>query len=526
MKETKKTPKSVYITLGAGFAVGAICMAGISGYNALPLSRAFGADTHLPSFQTRMISAPSRESMAQMRNLDSFFTNLADFVSPAVVDIRATSGRQMGPNGERTPISGGEGSGFILRPDGYIVTNDHVVGGFDKVKVILKDGREFDGKVIRAHDSDLAVVKINATSLPTLAFGDSNKLRPGQMAMAVGSPFGLEQSVTYGHISALGRDKTLIENRYYPDMIQTDTAINMGNSGGPLCNIDGQVIGLNTAIYSPSGTSAGIGFAIPSNQVRLIVDKLIENGKVVRSQIGLIPENLTEYQKQQRHVQGGALVLDAPENQPAGMAGVKKDDIVVRVGHTAVNSQLDLRNAMLEYTPGTTVDLEVIRNGAHKTYKVKLEAHKEMTEPTPQIQRAPSGRQQFSFPKGFDGPDFFKDFPGMGEQLPKSKKAPANPDGKAHLGVVIGNLTDDARKQFSVPADAKGAIVGQVTPGSVADSIGIEEGDVIQLLGSKQITSAEDLTNAVKQLKTGDSRRIRYTRYGSGLTVVERDVTF
>ncbi len=527
MNQSNQPQKSPFLVLGAGLTIGAISMAGLYA-SGLPFSKASAADTHLPAFQTRTISAPSRESVSEMRNLDAFYTNLAEFVSPAVVDIQATSGRQMGPNGERMPTSGGEGSGFILRPDGYIVTNDHVVAGFDKVKVILKDGREFDGKVTRAHDSDLAVVKIEAKNLPTLAFGDSNKLRPGQMAMAVGSPFGLEQSVTYGHISALGRDKTLIENRYYPDMIQTDTAINMGNSGGPLCNIDGQVIGLNTAIYSPSGTSAGIGFAIPSNQVRLIVDKLIENGKVTRAQIGLIPENLTDYQKQQRHIQGGALVKDAPENGPAGMAGIKKDDIVVKVGHTPINGQLDLRNAMLEYAPGTNVDVEVVRNGEHKTFKVKLQAHQEMTESQSQgIDGLGSPQQRFNLPKGFNAPDFFKDFPGMGTpQHPRSKTSPTSPDGKAHLGVKIGNLTDEARKQFSIPDDVKGAIVGEVVPGSVAEGLDLQPGDVIQVFGSKQINSADDLTSAVGSLKSGDTRRIRYSRYSNGVMVVDRDVTF
>jgi serine protease Do len=464
-----------------------------------------------------------------MRNLDAFYTNLAEFVSPAVVDIQSTSGRQMGANGERMPISGGEGSGFILRPDGYIVTNDHVVGGFDKVKVILKDGREFDGKVTRAHDSDIAIVKIDAKNLPTLAFGDSNKLRPGQMAMAIGSPFGLEQSVTYGHISALGRDKTMIENRYYPDMIQTDTAINMGNSGGPLCNIGGQVIGLNTAIYSPSGTSAGIGFAIPSNQVRLIADKLIESGKVVRSQIGLIPENMTDYQKQQKHVQGGALVLDAPENQPAGMAGIKKDDIVVRIGHTSITSQLDLRNSMLEYAPGSTVAVEIIRDGAHKTFNVKLQAHKEVTEQSEEGMGGQSGPQQFRLPRGFeDAPDFFKDFPGMGTpRHGQSQTPPTSPDGKAHLGVTVGNLTDDVRQQYAIPNDVKGAIVGQVSQGSVAERVGIQAGDIIQMLGNKQITSAEDLTAAIAGVKPGETRHIKFSRYAQGSQMTsELDVTF
>ena len=530
MNPNNNSKKSVYVTLGAGFAIGAICMAGLySGAG----SKAF-AETRLPSFAPRTISSPSSESVAEVRNLDSFYTNLASFVSPAVVDIQSTSGRQQGASGERVPVSGGEGSGFILRPDGYIVTNDHVVAGFDNVKVILKDGREFEGKVTRAHDSDIAIIKIEAKDLPTLAFGDSDKLKPGQMAMAVGSPFSFQQSVTFGHISALGRNKTLIEDRFYPDMIQTDTSINMGNSGGPLCNIDGQVVGLNTAIYSPSGTSAGIGLAIPSNQVRLIVDKLIESGKIVRSQIGIQPDNMTDYQKQQKHLSGGALVIDAPESGPAGMAGIKKDDVVVRVGHTAVNSQMDLRNAMLEYAPGTAVDVEVIRSGVHKSFKVKLEQHKEITPQ--QLGQGGQGQQQFRFPRGFDGPEeFFKNFggqvpglgDGQGEGQPRTRTAPKSSDGKAHLGVSVGNLTDDARHQFSIPSSAKGAVVADVTPGSVADSLGIEPGDVIELLGSKQISSADELSSIMAGVKPGDSLRIRFSRYGEGsVSTKQLDVRF
>jgi len=531
MNPQTKSPKSVYWTLGAGFALGAICMVGLPNVARRISSTAFG-DTHLPVFQQRTISAPSTESLAEVKNLDNFYTNLAGFVGPAVVDIQSTNERQMSSDGERMPISGGEGSGFILRPDGYIVTNDHVVGGFDKVKVILKDGREFQGKVTRAHDSDIALVKIEAKDLPTLAFGDSDKLKAGQMAMAIGSPFAFQQSVTFGHISALGRDRTMIEGRYYPDMIQTDTAINMGNSGGPLCNIEGQVVGLNTAIYSPSGASAGIGFAIPSNQVRLIVDKLIDTGKIVRSQIGLIPENMTDYQKLQRHLQGGALVQDAPEGQPAGMAGIKKDDVVVRIGHTRVNSQIDLRNAMLEYAPGTTVPVEVIRNGEHKTFNVKLQLHKEVTEETQQAPRMRQG-QPFTMPPGFDGPDdFFKDFPGLqvpgnGGHQPRTRTAPSSPDGKPRLGVSVSNLTDDVRQQLSIPSSAKGAVVGDVAPGSVAESIGIQPGDVIQTLGDKEINSAQDLTDAMAGVKHGDSRKIRFSRYGNGsLQTTAKDVTF
>ncbi len=528
MNRHPKTPKSVYVTLGVGFALGAISMVLVG--NTKPFSVAYGDAPGLQSFAPRTISAPNRESLEEVRNLDNFYTNLASFVMPAVVDIQSSSGRQLGPNGERMPASGGEGSGFILRPDGYIVTNDHVVDGFQNVTVRLKDGREFPGKVLRAHDSDIAVVKIEATNLPTLAFGDSDKLKPGQMAMAVGSPFTFQQSVTFGHISATGRDRTEIEGRFYPDMIQTDTAINMGNSGGPLTNIDGQVIGLNTAIYSPSGASAGIGFAIPSNEVRLIADRLIEDGKVVRSQMGLYPVNLTDYQKSQKHLTGGALVQDVPEGQPAGMAGIKKGDVIVRIGHTAVNGQMDLRDAMLTYKPGTIVDVELIRDGEHKTFHVKLEQHKEQPEQTQQPM-APGQQWQFQVPRGFgDGPeDFFKDFPGMpfGNQQPHSRSVPSSPDGKPHLGVTVSNLTDDVRSQYSIPASVKGAIVADVQPGSVADNIGLQPGDVIQNFGGKEILGADDLTRAMSGVKSGDSRHIRFSRYTQGSPITsESDVSF
>ncbi len=531
MNRQSKSSKSVYATLGVGFALGAICMVGLN--SGASISKAFG-ETRSQGFEPRTISAPSSESLAEVKNLDNFYTNLASFVSPAVVDIQSTSGRQLSGDGSRMPVSGGEGSGFILRPDGYIVTNDHVVAGFDNVKVILKDGREFQGKVTRAHESDIAVIKIEAKDLPTLQFGDSEKLKPGQMAMAIGSPFAFQQSVTFGHISALGRDRTVIEGRFYPDMIQTDTAINMGNSGGPLCNIEGQVVGLNTAIYSPSGASAGIGFAIPSNQVRLIVDKLIETGKIVKSQIGIRPANLTEYKKKQMHVDGGALVEDAPEGQPAGMAGIKKDDLVVRIGKSAVNSQMDLRNAMLQYAPGTTVDVEVIRNGEHKVFKVKLEQHKELTEQEQRMPMGmPKGQQQFKFPRGFDGPEEFFNFkdmpgfsmPGQGKQQPKRSTPPS--DGKAHLGVTVGSVTDDIRTQFSIPANVKGAVVAEVTQGSVAEAAGIHPGDVILSFAGKDITSAQDLTEAMSGVKPGQSRRIKFSRFGEGShSTVERDVAF
>ena len=339
MSQKVKTPKGVIITLAAGFGLGAITMAGIGSGIAIP--KAFA---QAPEVSVRNIAGTTTESLTELHNLDASFANLAEFVAPSVVDIRATTDRAAGPDGARQAIRQGEGSGFIIRSDGYIMTNDHVVGDANKVKVITKEGREYDGTVIRAQDSDLAIVKIDAKDLPALAFGDSSKLKAGQMCMAVGAPFGLENSVTFGHISALGRvndipDMSMVQQgRRYADMIQTDASINMGNSGGPLLNVDGQVIGVNTAIYSPTGVSAGIGFAIPSNQAKFIGDMLIEKGKIVRSVIGVYPENLKEYEKKDMGITGGARVKGFPPSEqsasPAKKAGILENDIVTKIGST------------------------------------------------------------------------------------------------------------------------------------------------------------------------------------------------
>jgi serine protease Do len=252
-----------------------------------------------------------------------------------------------------------------------------VVGGFDSVKVVLNDGRELDGKVIRAEDIDLAVVKVDATDLPTLPFGDSSKVRPGQFSMAVGSPFGLDNTVTFGHISALGRtnqirDERLNLNRDYPDLIQTDTAINMGNSGGPLVNVRGEVIGINTAIFSPSGMNNGIGFAIPSNTARLIADKLITDGKVRRGAMGLLPQTLPIYKRKELGVDGGASVQQVVNGTPAAIAGIKQGDVIVRIGNIPVKNETDVRDAMLNYAPGEKVEVEVVRDKQSKTFTVAL----------------------------------------------------------------------------------------------------------------------------------------------------------
>ena len=300
-------------------------------------------------------TTPDQKSM--LTQMQDAFTNIAQTVEPTVVNIKAerlrgTDGgesegdgtpppptRRRGGNGQGGPSlpfptprrSEATGSGVIVRADGYILTNDHVVEGADGgvVTVTLADGREYQGKVYADFKSDLAVVKIDPgpTPLPVAGFADSAVVRPGQWAVAIGSPFDLQNTMTVGVISAVGRHQRIgVEPsvRYYPDLIQTDAAINPGNSGGPLFNIDGKVVGINVAIDSPVEGSAGVGFAIPSGIAQSVMNALIQSGKVTRGYLGIAPEDLTPALQTQYGQKEGAFVRDVRLDSPAGKAGCKR----------------------------------------------------------------------------------------------------------------------------------------------------------------------------------------------------------
>ena len=516
--------------LAAGIVVGALAMATVVNS---PASRLVG--TPFQPAQVRQIADLSSEDLTAMRALDESFANLAAYIEPATVLIRSEgSGRQSDVLGRRMPEMGGSGSGVIFRPDGWIITNDHVVGGFEKVTVVLNDGREFAGKVTRAEDSDIALVKVDAKDLPTVQFADSAKVRPGQFAIAVGSPFGLENSVTIGHVSALGRrtsvpDARLGDYRVYSGLIQTDASINMGNSGGPLLNIEGQVIGINTAIYSGTGGSVGIGFAIPSNQARLIAETLISKGKVTRSFLGVLPETLKEFKRKEMAIEGGAVVSGDPQPaSPAALAGIKKDDVIVRIGDVAIRNEQELRNSMLRYAPGQTVDVEYIRGKDRRTAEVRLATPPPRANPQ-RPQTAPQGG-------GEDMPDIFKRFnfppdmdfriPSPGDRSDRQDVAPLR-EGQARFGIDVETVTSNSRKQFHIPEKVEGAVITRVEPGSVAEKIGLKAGDVVLQLGEKKIASQADLRNAMTGVKWGDSRTLKTGRYGeNSASVQERTVTF
>lgn len=524
--------KSLLI-LASGVVVGGLAVASINTW-----VRPAIAQKNAPS-NFALASSVSSEELATLRGLDASFSSLAEYVSPSVVNIQAEGQGGRDVFGQRMGSVAGVGTGVIYRADGWIITNDHVVNGFDKVTVTLSDGREFKGTVKQVSESDIAVVKIDATGLTAASFADSSKVKPGQFSMAVGSPFGLENTVTFGHVSALGRQNQIADSRlqdqvrFYPDLIQTDAPINQGNSGGPLFNIDGQVIGINTAIASATGGSNGIGFAIPANLVKVLADELIEKGKVTRAALGLNPVDLAPYRKKELNITGGALVDSVEPGSPADKAGIKKDDVIVRIGDIPVHSQMDVRLSMYKVAAGQKVDVELMRDGQRKTVNATAFSSEELralvtkNHPTARMQQP---RNQGN---GDSSNNPFQNMPDIDEFFKRNQNRDNGDDaqprqqrtGNARLGVGVSDLTDANRKQFSIPATAKGALVGRIEPGSVAEDIGLQPGMVIHELNGKQINSSEDIVKAMAGVKWGDRVHIVYSKYsGNSVSRSEQDV--
>jgi serine protease Do len=488
-----------------------------------------------PAFVAQPIKAGEPgENLAGLRGLNDSFSSLAEYVLPAVVQIRSGAERSSDAQGRRMPTQASEGSGFIYRADGYIITNDHVVSGAKEATVILNDGKELTGTVVSAPEWDVAVIKVKQGDLPTLSLSDSKAVKPGQMVMAIGSPFGLENSVTFGNVSAIGRENVVQDfmmndgGRFYPDLIQTDAAINVGNSGGPLVNIDGQVIGMNSSIFTRGGGSNGIGFAIPSNQVRLLADILIAKGKVTRSMIGVMPRDLKPYEVKERNGVSGAFVEGISTGSVAEKAGLKKGDLIVQIAGERISSQIDLRNTMLTNAPGTTVKVTYLRDGKQNSVDVKLEEFKADPAPKNSLKRSPMSEDEFG--------DIFGDgkVPNLDELKKRFKQnkddekdVPPLSSGKPKLGVAIENLNSESRSSNGIPSSVSGVLVTSVEQGSLASRLGMKVGDVIEEFGGKKVTTVTELTRLVSELKQGDNKRIKFSRYGkNGSMNFEQDAEF
>jgi serine protease Do len=355
------------------------------------------------------------------------------------------------------------GSGVIVKPMGYILTNSHVVDGATDIKVALSDTREFDGKIVGIDPgTDIAVIKIDTDHLSTLPFADSSKVEVGDLALAMGNPFGVGRTVTMGIVSAIQRGGLGIED--YEDFIQTDASINPGNSGGALVNVRGELIGINTAILSPSGGNLGIGFAVPSNMARNVMDQIIKTGKVTRGFMGVSIQDITPdlAAAMKLNVRKGALVGGVEPNSPAARAGLQPGDVIVELNGKPVTDSRELRLSISSLAPGTQVSMRVLRNAEAKNITMTL-------ADVPVKQTASNIREK----------------PGKPE------------DSEPKLGLAVTELTPAIREQLELPADTKGIVVADVQEGSPAAEAGLQPGDVIQEANRKPIQNYSDFRTQV-----------------------------
>lgn len=418
--------------------------------------------------------------------ISKFFTSVAKTSMPAVVFIKvqSTSEDQLNPyqNPYGDPFGDdlfqrffgmpqqpqprqqmSQGSGFIVSADGYVMTNAHVIKGADKITVVLNDGREMDASVIGADPhTDVAVVKIDGKNLPFLKLGDSDKMDIGEWVIAIGSPFQLEASLTVGVISAKGRQNLRITD--LEDFIQTDAAINPGNSGGPLLNLDSEVIGINTAIVSRSGGYMGIGFAIPSNMAKNIMNQIISNGVVTRGYLGvsLQPVDKDIADAFNLDKAEGALVSDVAKDSPADKAGLKQGDIIIEYNGTPVKSLGSFRNEVSLMNPGSVVKLKVNRKGSIVTIPVTLGSASDSLSTS-------SGIMQ-------------------------------------KLGVEVDTLTPDIAQQLGYPKTEQGVVITKVKPGSAASSAGLRPGFLILAINHKQVNTVSDFNEAMAEV--GNNNRV------------------
>ena len=382
------------------------------------------------------------------------------------------------------------GSGVILDPRGYIVTNNHVVENATQITVTLGDKREFPAKVVGSDPkTDLAVVKIEADNLPTLKWAEYDKLQVGDLVLAVGSPFGLSSTVTLGIISAMGRGNVGIAD--YEDFIQTDAAINPGNSGGALVSTNGELIGINTAIFSRTGGSEGIGFAIPSSIALDIVESLIKTGKVVRGWMGVAIQEVTPALAKSFKIpdqRKGVLISDVNENGPAFAAGVKRGDVVVAFNEKEVHNVSQLRNIVARTLVGQTAKIKVLRDGEEKLLEVKIG---ERPSDEQLARREPSAPT----PEGVKPPD---------NVLAALRVQPLDP----------GTMS-----QLNLPAKTSGVLVNHVEAGSPAEAAGIQRGDVVQEINHTVVKSLEEYQKAAAKIKKEEMVVLLLSRQGNNLFV-------
>ena len=436
------------------------------------------------------------------------FGDLVAKVRPAVVTITTTArpqqaaergspfppgseqdrmfGRYFGGRGQDAPRPSVHalGSGFVVDDAGHVVTNNHVVANATEVRVTLADGRELPARIVgRDARTDLAVLQVDAKGgapIPHLALGDSDAVRVGDWVVAVGNPFGLGGTVTAGILSARGRD---IGSGPYDDYLQVDAPINSGNSGGPLFAQDGTVVGVNTAIYSPTGGSVGIGFAIPSDLVKRVVAQLEQNGTVERGYLGAVTQAVTPGLASALKLAkpDGALVAEVEQDGPAARAGLQPGDVVTALSGTAVHGPRDLARAVADQRPGSDAKVEVRRDGADRTLTVQVVALKDQA----------AGQQAAGGPQAENG---------------------------GQIGIALGALNAEARNALGLPADSRGAVVAGVRPDSPASEAGLRPGDLLQAVGGQAVNTPEEAVAAIRAAERANDGAValRVLRDGQG----------
>jgi len=446
-------------------------------------------------------------SMAPLLALDRAMETLAARVTPAIVNVAVTSQPKQNASDEGElpegmpqffgPFFGqrkqpqqraehGIGSGVIISPDGYIVTNNHVVDGSMDIQVTMGDRRILPAKLIGTDPlTDLAVIKVNATNLPSVPWGNSTELRPGETVLAFGNPFGFRFTVTRGIVSALNRPNPYSDDPRKPgEFIQTDAAINPGNSGGPLVDARGEVIGINTFLVSPSGSFSGMGFAIPSQIVRPTVETLIRDGKVTRGYIGIGISDITPENSKFFDVKDntGAVVSQVEPDSPGAKAGLKVGDVVSEINGQKVSDAGELQVEVGQKRPGTTLKLVVLRDGKNVTVPVTLEE--------------------------------------MGKR-DVAENGSGGQHGKARWGIGLADITPENRQELQAPGNVQGAVIERVLPGSPADNAGLQPGDVVEGVNRHEVRSAADVQQALSKVPQGqDALLLIWSRGGNTFRVL------
>lgn len=460
----RRSKRILFYLLRVWLVTGLICSVNLGGW-----SSAYAKDAKI-----------SQQSIDLLSKIGQAQAEIVDAVRPTVVNISTTRtvkfqggsnplyddpffrrffGEQFRAPKERKTAS--LGSGVIVDSDGYILTANHVIQGAEEIKVTLSDKREFKGKIVGTDSmTDIGVIRIDANDLPAIKMGDSNKLRVGEMVLAIGSPYGLSQTVTMGIVSAVGRANVGIAD--YEDFIQTDAAINPGNSGGALVNVKGELIGINTAIFSTSGGYQGIGFAVPTSMAKAVMDSLISKGKVIRGWLGVSIQNLTPELARQFDIKDekGVLVGDVVEGGPAEKAGLQRGDVIVEFEGKKIEDPNQLRNAVANTEPGKEAKLKIIRD-------------KKTIEKTITISELPSDMQK----------------PSKGEYENLLK------------GVSVQEITPDLYDKLNIPKKLKGVIINDIDADSPAAGV-LMQGDVIQEINKQKVANVRDYENVVSRIKT------------------------